>query len=78
MQQDEKTTQEEMKKQKSGFVAFLERKNVYISFKRYGIDALSAMALGLFASLLIGTIMSTLGQQLVNAFGANALFTALH
>lgn len=32
--------------------------------KRYGIDALSAMAQGLFCSLLIGTIVKTLGQQL--------------
>ena len=32
--------------------------------KRYGIDALSAMAQGLFCSLLIGTIIKTLGQQL--------------
>lgn len=44
--------------------AFLERKNVKISLKRYGIDALGAMAQGLFASLLIGTIMNTLGTQL--------------
>lgn len=32
--------------------------------KRYGIDAMSAMAQGLFASLLIGTIIATLGDQL--------------
>ncbi len=43
---------------------FLERKNVAISLKRYGIDALGAMAQGLFASLLIGTILDTLGTQL--------------
>ena len=43
---------------------FLEKKNVVFSWKRYGIDALSAMAQGLFASLLIGTIISTLGDQL--------------
>ncbi|MDD6308376.1 MAG: PTS sugar transporter subunit IIC [Clostridia bacterium] len=43
--------------------AFLERKNVIFSAKRYGIDALGAMAQGLFASLLIGTILSTLGEQ---------------
>ncbi len=47
-----------------GFAAFLKRKNVIISGKRYGIDALGAMAQGLFASLLIGTIISTLGTQL--------------
>ena len=44
--------------------AFLKRKNIEISLKRYGIDALGAMAQGLFCSLLIGTIIRTLGQQL--------------
>ena len=44
--------------------AFLKRKNIEISAKRYGIDALGAMAQGLFCSLLIGTIIKTLGQQL--------------
>lgn len=44
--------------------SFLRRKNVIISFRRYGIDAMSAMALGLFASLLIGTIINTVGQNI--------------
>ena len=43
---------------------FLKRKNIEISAKRYGIDALGAMAHGLFCSLLIGTIFKTLGSQL--------------
>lgn len=43
---------------------FLARKNVVFSAKRYFIDALGAMAQGLFASLLVGTIISTLGTQL--------------
>ena len=43
--------------------SFLKRKNVIISFKRYGIDAMGSMALGLFASLLIGTIINTIGQN---------------
>ena len=42
--------------------AFLKRKNIEISFKRYGIDALGAMAQGLFCSLLIGTIIGTIGN----------------
>lgn len=46
-------------------VGFLERKNVIISFKRYGIDAMGAMALGLFASLLIGTIINTIGTNIM-------------
>jgi len=48
----------------NNFKAFLERKNIVFSAKRYGIDALGAMAQGLFCSLLIGTIIRTLGQQL--------------
>lgn len=43
---------------------FLKRKDIVISAKRYGIDALGAMAQGLFCSLLIGTIIGTLGTQL--------------
>lgn len=43
---------------------FLKRKNIEFTAKRYGIDALGAMAQGLFASLLVGTILSTLGSQL--------------
>lgn len=42
---------------------FLQRKNIIFSFKRYGVDCLSAMAQGLFCSLLTGTIIKTLGQQ---------------
>lgn len=42
--------------------AFLKRKEVNISLKRYFIDAMSSMAQGLFASLLIGTILQTLGM----------------
>ncbi len=44
--------------------AFLKRKNIVLSAKRYGVDALGAMAQGLFCSLLIGTILDTLGKQL--------------
>ena len=43
------------------FKAFLARKDIVISAKRYGIDALGAMALGLFGSLLIGTIFKAIG-----------------
>ena len=42
---------------------FLKRKNIVFSFKRYGVDCLGAMAQGLFCSLLIGTIIKTIGQQ---------------
>lgn len=43
---------------------FMQRKDIVISAKRYGIDALGSMAQGLFCSLLIGTIINTLGTQL--------------
>ena len=44
--------------------AFFQRKDIIFSGKRYGIDALSAMAQGLFCTLLVGTILDTLGKQL--------------
>lgn len=47
----------------AGFKAFLKRKDIEFSLRRYGIDALGAMAQGLFCSLLIGTILNTLGSQ---------------
>ena len=67
-----------MKKQNNteqsvGKQSFLKRKNVEISFKRYAIDAMGAMALGLFASLLIGTIIKTLAENV----GTTGLMAAL-
>ena len=41
---------------------FLDKKDVRLSAKRYFVDAMGSMALGLFATLLIGTIFETLGQ----------------
>lgn len=63
---NEKIEKEEKneKKPEGKVKAFLKKKNIEISAKRYFIDAMGAMANGLFASLLIGTIVSTLGQQL--------------
>ena len=55
------------------FKEFLKRKNIVISGRRYGIDALGAMAQGLFCTLLIGTILDTLGRQL----GITALTAAV-
>lgn len=43
---------------------FFKRKNIEISVKRYCIDAFSYMALGLFSTLLIGTILNTIGGKL--------------
>lgn len=44
--------------------------------KRYCIDAMSGMAQGLFSSLLVGTIIKTLGQQLLR-LGNNEVFNFL-
>ncbi len=51
---------------------FCRRKDVIFSAHRYGIDAMGAMAQGLFASLLIGTIIKTLGEQTGIAFLVDA------
>ena len=48
--------------------AFLIHKDIVFSARRYGIDALGAMAQGLFCSLLIGTILRTIGQQTGSPF----------
>ena len=57
------------------FKAFLKRKNIIISAKRYGIDALGAMAQDLFCSLLIGTILNTIGNQFHVGFLTAQLIT---
>lgn len=56
------------KEENSKFKTFLKRKNIEISFQRYFIEALGLMAYGLFASLLVGTILNTLGKQLNISF----------
>ena len=43
--------------------AFLKKKDIVFTLQRYGIDALGAMAQGLFCTLLVGTILNTVGQQ---------------
>ena len=53
---------------------FLKRKDIVFSGKRYGIDALGAMAQGLFCTLLVGTILDTIGQQFGIGF-LNAVIT---
>ena len=45
------------------FKHFLARKDIVFTLQRYGIDALAAMAQGLFCTLLVGTILNTIGQQ---------------
>ena len=63
MKKEEKKETEKVVIKEKGFKGFLKRKDIEISLKRYGIDALGAMAQGLFCSLLIGTIINTIGTQ---------------
>ena len=56
--------------------AFLRRKDIIFSGKRYGIEALGAMAQGLFCTLLVGTILNTIGQQFGIGF-LNAVIVTL-
>lgn len=58
-----------------GFRAFLKRKQIEISPKRYFIDAMGSMALALFATLLMSSILGTLGDLI---FGAASKTDFLH
>ena len=61
-----------MDKNQGGLRAFLARKQIEISLKRYFVDAMGAMAFGLFASLLIGTIFDAIADQTGWAFLSQA------
>ena len=50
-------------KHRESWKEFLKRKQINFTVQTYLIDALGAMAFGLFASLLIGTIFSTIGEK---------------
>ena len=52
---------------------FLKQKDVVFTLQRYGVDALGAMAQGLFCTLLVGTILNTIGQQFAIGFLQNAI-----
>ena len=85
-EQDQKMNAEsiEPKREKNKFLAFLARKDIVFSGKRYGIDALGAMALGLFGSLLIATIFNAIGLipglaffKTIGGYGAKAAGPAM-
>lgn len=57
--------------------SFLKKKNIELSFQVYLIKALSFMALGLFASLIIGLILNTIGGQLEQFMGASTISDGL-
>ena len=56
--------------------SFLRRKNIIFSAKRYFVDAMGAMAQGLFCTLLVGTILNTIGTQFNLGF-LNAVIVTL-
>ncbi len=64
----ETVTKKQADQKDSKLKQFLKKQNIEISVKRYFIDAMGAMAQGLFCSLLIGTIINTLGTQLEISF----------
>ncbi len=75
---------EEREVKGNAFLRFLKRKNIEFSAKRYGIDALGAMALGLFGSLLIATIFNAIGLipgltffKTIGGYGAKAAGPAM-
>ena len=61
-------------KKTSRLAAFLKRKDIVFSAKRYFIDAMGAMAQGLFCTLLVGTILDTLGKHVGIGFLQEAFF----
>ena len=70
--------------EKNAFLRFLKRKDIVFSGKRYGIEALGAMALGLFGSLLIATIFNAIGLipgltffKTIGGYGAKAAGPAM-
>ena len=82
MQEEKNISQNE--KKPNAFLRFLKRKNIEFSAKRYGIDALGAMALGLFGSLLIATIFNAIGLipgltffKTIGGYGAKAAGPAM-
>jgi uncharacterized membrane protein len=75
---------ENLELKENRFKKFLARKNIVFSGKRYGIEALGAMALGLFGSLLIATIFNAIGLipgltffKTIGGYGAKAAGPAM-
>ena len=65
---------EKAKKEKGSVRAFLNKKGISLSPKVYFIDAMGSMALGLFATLLMGTIFGTVAEWIGEvASGGNVI-----
>ncbi len=57
-------------------VGFLKRKNIEISVKRYLISSLTYMALGLFSTLIIGSILNVIGSKFGIVFFTDTIWPA--
>lgn len=55
------TEQDKNLQEPTGIKKYFKEQNIELSFDRIAIKALGGMAQGLFASLLIGTILGTIG-----------------
>ena len=64
-------------KTQNKFVSYLKKKGLLLSAKAYFVDAMSAMALGLFASLLMGTIFGTVAKYIPDGNVIKEYFTLL-
>ncbi len=69
--------QDNIEPELKGFRTFLQKQDIRPSWQRLGIESLGGMAHGLFASLLIGTIINTIGNLLrmpfLNEIGGYAI-----
>lgn len=64
------TDQEQGTVELTGVRKYFKQQNIEFSFNRIAIQALGGMAHGLFASLLIGTIINTIGTFIPGPIGA--------
>ncbi|MBQ7356269.1 MAG: PTS sugar transporter subunit IIC [Clostridia bacterium] len=62
---------------KTSFRAFLDKKGVTLNPKLYFVDAMSSMAMGLFATLLMGTIFGTIAGYIPAGNVFNEFFVNL-
>ena len=67
----------ESTKKQSKFRVFLDKKGISLSPRVYFVDAMSAMALGLFASLLMGTIFGTVAKYIPDGNPISEFFNLL-
>lgn len=63
-------TEQKNEQELTGIKKYFKEQNIEISWNRIGIQALGGMAHGLFASLLIGTILGTIGKFVPGEVGA--------